>query len=169
SVLVDNNQDGIIDLNLVSPGVSRDFAVRVSAPDRFDFSGVLDTLIYFDLVVYGVCSRNEGIRDSALIRTILVPPFEVHNFRNPFRERTQFMFSLPKSGRVNLEVYTRAGELVRRLITNRHYDFGIHYYPWDGKNDSGQRLAPGVYIYVFDFYADDGEHKTVKKKAVIIK
>ncbi|MEO0141935.1 MAG: FlgD immunoglobulin-like domain containing protein, partial [candidate division WOR-3 bacterium] len=127
------------------------------------------TLIYFDLVVYGVCSRNEGIRDSALIRTILVPPFEVHNFRNPFRERTQFMFSLPKSGRVNLEVYTRAGELVRRLITNRHYDFGIHYYPWDGKNDSGQRLAPGVYIYVFDFYADDGEHKTVKKKAVIIK
>ncbi|MEO0165535.1 MAG: FG-GAP-like repeat-containing protein [candidate division WOR-3 bacterium] len=169
SALADNNQDGIIDLNLVSPGIPRDFAVRVSAPDRFDFSGVLDTLIYFDLVVYGVCSRNEGIRDSALIRTILVPPFEVHNFRNPFRERTQFMFSLPKSGRVNLEVYTRAGELVRRLITNRHYDFGIHYYPWDGKNDSGQRLAPGVYIYVFDFYADDGEHKTVKKKAVIIK
>jgi len=30
-------------------------------------------------------------------------------------------------------------------------------------------LAPGVYIYVFDFNADDGEHRVVKKKAVILK
>uniref|UniRef100_A0A7C4TH81 FlgD/Vpr Ig-like domain-containing protein n=1 Tax=candidate division WOR-3 bacterium TaxID=2052148 RepID=A0A7C4TH81_UNCW3 len=112
--------------------------------------------------------RSE-IRDSAFLRTILVPPFGVHNFRNPFKERTQFIFSLPKSGRVSLQVFTRAGELVRKLITNRHYDFGIHYYPWDGKNDAGQQLAPGVYIYVFDFIGDDGEHLTSKKKAVIIK
>ncbi|MEO0142936.1 MAG: FlgD immunoglobulin-like domain containing protein, partial [candidate division WOR-3 bacterium] len=169
SLLRDNNQDGLVDLGVVNPDVSKDFVVRVSAPDTFSFSGLLDSLIYFDLVVYGECSMREEVRDSVVLRTILVPPFGVHNFRNPFRDRTQFIFSLPKSGRVNLEVYTRAGELVRRLITNRHYDFGIHYYPWDGKNDAGKRLAPGVYIYVFDFYADDGEHKTAKKKAVIIK
>ncbi len=169
NLLSDHNQDGKVDLNLLGPGDSCDFLVRVIAPEDFDFTGLLDTLIYFDLIVYGECSNKREVRDSALIRTYLVPPFGVHNFRNPFRYRTQFIFNLPKSGRVNLEVYTRAGELVRRLITNRHYDFGIHYYPWDGRNDGGSRLAPGVYIYVFDFYADDGEHKTVKKKAVIIK
>ena len=169
NLLKDNNGDGMIDLGLVGPNVPRDFMVRVSAPDNFNFSGLRDTLIYFDLIVYGECSRCEGIRDSVVLRTILVPPFEVHNFRNPFREQTQFMFSLPKSGRVSLEVYTRAGELVRRLITNRHYDFGIHYHPWDGRNDAGQRLAPGVYLYVFDFIADDGEQRTVKKKAVMLK
>jgi len=169
NVLVDNNQDGLIDLGLVSPNVSEDFLVRVNAPDHFDFSGLLDTLIYFDLIIYGECSMRSEIRDSAFLRTILVPPFGVHNFRNPFKERTQFIFSLPKSGRVTLKIFTRAGELVRKLITDRHYDFGIHYYPWDGKNDAGQRLAPGVYIYVFDFIGDDGEHLTSKKKAVIIK
>ncbi|MGQ9665557.1 MAG: FlgD immunoglobulin-like domain containing protein, partial [bacterium] len=167
--LGDNNSDGMIDLDSVMPGVVKVFRVVVNAPEDFDLSGLLDTLIYFDLVVYGECSMRSDIRDSVLLRTYLVPPFEVHNFRNPFRERTQFIFSLPKSGRVNLEVYNRAGELVRRLITNRHYDFGIHYYPWDGQNDKGKSLAPGVYIYVFDFIADDGEHLIAKKKAVIIK
>ncbi|MGQ9701995.1 MAG: FG-GAP-like repeat-containing protein [bacterium] len=167
--LADNNSDGMIDLDSVMPGVVKVFRVVVKAPEDFDLSGLLDTLIYFDLVVYGECSMRSDIRDSVLLRTYLVPPFEVHNFRNPFRERTQFIFSLPKSGRVNLEVYNRAGELVRRLITNRHYDFGIHYYPWDGQNDKGKSLAPGVYIYFFDFIADDGEHLIAKKKAVIIK
>jgi len=167
--LVDNNGDGLIDLDTVIPNIPEGFIVRVSAPQDFDFTGLLDTLVYFDLVVYGECSMRSEIRDSAFLRTILVPPFGVHNFRNPFKERTQFIFSLPKSGRVSLQVFTRAGELVRKLITNRHYDFGIHYYPWDGKNDAGQQLAPGVYIYVFDFIGDDGEHLTSKKKAVIIK
>lgn len=167
--LKDNNQNGKIDLGLVSPDDSVNFSVVVNAPEDFDFSGLLDTLIYFDLVVYGECSMRSDIRDSVLLRTYLVPPFDVHNFRNPFRERTQFIFSLPKSGRVNLEVYNRAGELVRRLITNRHYDFGIHYYPWEGKNDKGRSLAPGLYIYLFEFIADDGEHLIVKKKAVILK
>jgi len=169
NLLKDNNQDGIIDLNLVSPNVPKDFTVCVSAPEVFDFTGLLDTLVYFDLVIYGECSMREDIRDSAFLRTYLVPPFDVHNFRNPFRGQTRFIFSLPKAGRVTLEIYTRAGELVRRLITNQRYDFGIHYYPWDGRNDAGQNLAPSVYIYVFDFYGDDGERLTVKKKAVIIK
>jgi len=169
NLLRDNNGDGVVDLGLVGPNVPCDFRVRVSAPDEFDFSGLRDTMIYFDLVIYGECSMRSEVRDSVILRTVLVPPFGVHNFRNPFRERTQFMFSLPKSGWVSLEVYTRAGELVRKLIDKRHYDFGIHYHPWDGRNDSGVRLAPGVYIYVFDFNADDGEHRVVKKKAVILK
>jgi hypothetical protein len=169
NLLRDNNGDGVVDLGLVGPNVPCDFRVRVSAPEEFDFSGLRDTMIYFDLVIYGECSMRSEVRDSVILRTVLVPPFGVHNFRNPFRERTQFMFSLPKSGWVSLEVYTRAGELVRKLIDRRHYDFGIHYHPWDGRNDSGVRLAPGVYIYVFDFNADDGEHRVVKKKAVILK
>ncbi len=169
NLLQDNNGDGLIDLGLVSPGVTSVFKVRIIAPEHFDFSGLLDTLVYFDLVVYGECSMWSEIRDSVVLRTILVPPFEVHNFRNPFQEQTRFMFSLPKSGYVNLQIFTRNGELVRKLIINRHYDFGIHYYPWDGKNDAGKKLAPGVYIYVFDFIADDGEHLVAKKKAVIIK
>jgi flagellar hook assembly protein FlgD len=112
---------------------------------------------------------REDVRDSTVLRAILVPPFDVHNFRNPFRSQTQFIFSIPKDGRVTLEIYNRAGELVRKLIDNEHYRFGVHYYPWDGRNDSGAMLAPGAYIYIMDFRANDGERLTAKKKAVILK
>ena len=60
-------------------------------------------------------------------------------------------------------------ELVRRLIDNRTYTFGVHYYPWDGTNDAGRRLVSGVYIYILDFRATDGEQHTAKKKTVILK
>ncbi|GAI95982.1 unnamed protein product, partial [marine sediment metagenome] len=102
-------------------------------------------------------------------RVQLVPTFDVHNFRNPFRAQTRFIFSLPDDGRVTLEVYNRAGELVRQLINNQSYSFGVHYYPWDGTNNAGERLAPGIYIYILNFRATDGEQKTARKKAVILK
>ena len=167
--LNDSDGDGLIDLGVVLPNIARDFMVRVRAPDHFDFTGLLDTLIYCDLVIFGQCSMREDIRDSLILKTILVPPFDVHNFRNPFRTQTQFIFSLPKDGRVSLEIYNRAGELVRRLINNRAYRFGVHYCPWDGRNEKGRALAPGTYIYILDFYAADGEHNVAKKKAVILK
>ncbi|HEX7319652.1 MAG TPA: FG-GAP-like repeat-containing protein [bacterium] len=169
SSLTDSDGDGMVDLGMVMPGIQDPFKIKVHAPDHFDFTGLVDTLIHCDIIVYGQCSMREDVRDSTVLRAILVPPFDVHNFRNPFRSQTQFIFSIPKDGRVTLEIYNRAGELVRKLIDNEHYRFGVHYYPWDGRNDSGAMLAPGAYIYIMDFRANDGERLTAKKKAVILK
>ncbi|MCK4673099.1 gliding motility-associated C-terminal domain-containing protein, partial [candidate division WOR-3 bacterium] len=148
---------------------NRRFYVYVGAPDQFSLIGQVDTLVSCDFYVKGHCSSREDITDSVYLRVQLVPSFDVHNFRNPFRAQTQFIFSLPDDGRVTLEVYNRAGELVRQLINNQSYSFGVHYYPWDGTNSTGERLAPGTYIYILNFRANDGEQKTARKKAVILK
>jgi hypothetical protein len=167
--LTDNDGDGFLDLNLVTPQVLKPFYLRVTAPDHFIFEGQLDTIQCLDLVLRGHSCRQPGIRDSVRIRTILSPPFEVHNFRNPFHGQTRFIISLPKDGRITLEIYNRAGELVRRLIDNTRFGYGIHYWPWDGTNHDHKGLAPGTYIYVLEFTADDGERMVVKKKAIILK
>lgn len=167
--LNDTDNDGYIDLGMVVPQVNHRFYVSVIAPGQFDLIGEVDTLASCNFHVKGWCSSREDITDSVYLRVRLVPPFDVHNFRNPFRSQTQFIFGLPKDGRVTLQIYNRVGELVRRLISNQSYNFGVHYYPWDGENDAGERLAPGTYIYVLDFRANDGEQRTAKKKAVILK
>ena len=167
--LTDNDGDGFLDLNLVTPQVPKGFKLRVTAPDHFNFEGILDTVQAMDLILHGHSYQQSGIQDSAVIRTILVPPFEVHNFRNPFHGQTRFIISLPKDGRITMEIYNRAGELVRRLIDNVWFSYGIHYWPWDGTNHDHKELAPGTYIYVMDYTADDGERKVVKKKAIILK
>lgn len=166
--LTDTDLDGIIDLGLVLPAVTRRFQVLVQSPGHFDLTGQPDTLASCSFYVRGRCSVSENITDSVRITIQLIPPFDVHNFRNPFRTQTQFIFSIPKEGRVILEVYTRNGELVNRLINNHWYIPGIHIYPWDGTNYKGQQLAPGTYIYFMHFRAHDGEERILKKKAVII-
>jgi hypothetical protein len=166
--LTDTDLDGLIDLGYVTPAVARRFQVLVQSPGDFNLAGQPDTLTSCSFYVHGRCSISESITDSARITIQLIPPFDVHNFRNPFRTQTQFIFSLPKDGRVILEVYTRNGELVNRLIDNHTYTAGVHYFPWNGTNHNGERLAPGAYIYFMHFRAQDGEERTAKKKAVII-
>jgi archaellum component FlaG (FlaF/FlaG flagellin family) len=166
--LTDTDSDGLIDLGMITPSLPRRFQVLVRSPAHFDLIGQVDSLASCAFYVHGRCSLLESITDSVHLALQLVPPFDVHNFRNPFRGQTQFIFSLPKDGRVVLEIYNRVGELVRRLINNQTYTFGIHYYPWDGCNTQGERLKPGTYIYILDFTALDGDNRVAKKKAVIL-
>ncbi|MBN2620338.1 VCBS repeat-containing protein [candidate division WOR-3 bacterium] len=166
--LIDTDADGRVDLGTVTPSIQRRFQVLVRSPQYFDLIGQVDSLAACAFYVRGRCSLLENVTDSARLELQLVPPFDVHNFRNPFRAQTQFIFSLPKDGRVVLEIYNRVGELVRLLINNQNYSFGIHYFPWDGCNSRGERLKPGTYIYILDFTAYDGDHRIAKKKAVIL-
>lgn len=53
-----------------------------------------------------------------------------------------------KSTPVHLRVYDPAGQLIR-TITQQTFTPGIHSAKWDGFDDSGRRVAEGVYIVSF--------------------
>jgi flagellar hook assembly protein FlgD len=55
----------------------------------------------------------------------------------------------PRRGaaRAELTVYDVAGRLVRTLLGNQKIEAGRHQVVWNGKNDSGRTVAPGVYYY----------------------
>jgi hypothetical protein len=63
---------------------------------------------------------------------------------NPFGRSTTFAFSLAKAGRADLEVFSVDGRRVR-TITSGLRDAGDYRLEWNGADDSGQRIAPGVY------------------------
>lgn len=64
---------------------------------------------------------------------------------NPFAARSSIRFELPAGGRVSLVVFDAAG---RRIGTLADGDFaaGRYVHHWDGRNDAGARVAPGVYF-----------------------
>jgi hypothetical protein len=68
------------------------------------------------------------------------------NYPNPFNPETVIEYQLPKPGRVNVKVYTILGAEVRTLI-DEEKPAGYHRVRWDGRNEAGQRLNSGVYIY----------------------
>ena len=65
---------------------------------------------------------------------------------NPFAARTQIRFTLAKPGDVDLTVYDLAGRTVRRLASGPSFA-GPHTVEWNGLDDAGRGVAPGVYLY----------------------
>ncbi|MCL4707192.1 T9SS type A sorting domain-containing protein [bacterium] len=68
------------------------------------------------------------------------------NYPNPFNPSTRITFALPQAGRVQLHIYNSFGQLVRTLA-NRELAQGWHELTWDGRNQNGQTVATGVYLY----------------------
>ncbi len=76
---------------------------------------------------------------------------ELHpNHPNPFQAATVISFSVPegtsRGSDVSLGVYDLQGRLVRSLLGTSPGP-GAHSVSWDGRNSSGVRVAPGVYLY----------------------
>ena len=68
------------------------------------------------------------------------------NFPNPFNAFTQIRYHLSKDGQVELTVYNLLGKKVRVLV-NEIQSKGEKIVFWDGKDDSGEDIASGVYFY----------------------
>jgi len=67
------------------------------------------------------------------------------NYPNPFRGNTTIGFSVPKECFVNLTIYDINGKLIRNLA-NAVFKTGISSLEWNGKDNSGNQVGPGVYI-----------------------
>jgi hypothetical protein len=78
----------------------------------------------------------------------LTRPMVMQNQPNPFNPNTVIAFALPTAERVVIEIYSMDGRLVRRLVDG-DYAAGVSQATWDGRTDSGQGSASGVYFYRF--------------------
>jgi hypothetical protein len=68
------------------------------------------------------------------------------NYPNPFHGETRIAFALPRSGGIELGVYSVSGERVRTLISG-HGAAGRHTAVWDGYDDAGNAVGSGVYFW----------------------
>ena len=71
----------------------------------------------------------------------------MQNYPNPFNPSTHIQFQLPESAHVDFTIYSLSGRAVRSLQDESRLSAGLHSVTWDGRDDSGQNAASGVYIY----------------------
>jgi flagellar hook assembly protein FlgD len=64
---------------------------------------------------------------------------------NPSGSIARFQFSLSRSGTARLELFGADGARVRTLVSGA-LGPGVHQAVWDGRDDGGRRLAPGLYF-----------------------
>ncbi len=73
---------------------------------------------------------------------------EVMNYPNPFKETTDFTFILKSDAPADIKivVYTIAGRKIRTL-TPKVLHAGFNAVPWDGRDERGNEVANGTYLY----------------------
>ena len=69
------------------------------------------------------------------------------NFPNPFNPETHIHFELGGQEMVKLIIYDALGRQVRTLVNGQSYTPGFHAVNWDGRDNNGQSVPSGVYIY----------------------
>jgi flagellar hook assembly protein FlgD len=62
-------------------------------------------------------------------------------------EKVVYRFSLEKQGRVEVSVFDTEGRRHARLI-NRRLGAGEHYALWDGMDEQGRMMSPGLYLII---------------------
>jgi photosystem II stability/assembly factor-like uncharacterized protein len=68
------------------------------------------------------------------------------NYPNPFNPETRIRYELPQSSRVVLKVFNMLGQEVRALA-NEFRPAGSYEVSWDGRDNAGQRMPSGMYLY----------------------
>ena len=73
------------------------------------------------------------------------------NYPNPFNPETWIPYQLSEPAEVTLTIYTVNGHVVRKLVLG-HQPAGMYHSKslaayWDGRNEQGERVASGVYLY----------------------
>ena len=116
-----------------------------------------------------VVGSNYNTPNTFIIGTLsteeeLIPnKFALHqNFPNPFNPTTAIRYDLPKEEYVNIVIFDVIGRNIRSLV-NQKKNAGYHSIQWDAKNDLGEPVSAGMYIYIIHA----GEHRSVKKMVLL--
>ena len=89
------------------------------------------------------------------------------NYPNPFNPETWTPFELTGAANVTIRVYAQDGAIVRTLDLGHRAE---GYYTgvgdaayWDGRNESGESVASGVYVYELQA----GDHRAARRMVIV--
>ncbi len=87
---------------------------------------------------------NVAVYSSSFVTKEIFKFISVKAYPNPSKDRVNIDFKLTKSAEVVLNIYTLLGNLV---YDDRKSDIAHGIFEWKGVNNSGNKVASGVYIY----------------------
>ena len=109
---------------------------------------------FFARLVGEVGTTSVADRSSLRFKELISSP-------NPFREKTDFRFSISDAANVRIEIFNNTGMRVDQLLLGR-LSAGDHQVTWNGRGIGGEDLPPGLYNAVLYSGIVQISHKLIK-------
>ena len=95
------------------------------------------------------------------------------NYPNPFvpdEGSTTIGFVLPEVARVDIELFTITGDLIKTVTANDYRAAGAHQSDtWNGRNDGGREVVPGTYYCRITARYDSGRTESYRRKVAVLR
>ena len=99
-----------------------------------------------EVLEYAINFLNKEITSVEPENTGIPSKFRLNqNYPNPFNPSTRISYQIDKTENVKLLIFDINGRLVKELINKEEY-VGKYTITWNGKNNSGEKVASGIYF-----------------------
>ncbi len=95
---------------------------------------------------------------------------DVYNYPNPFSDQTYFTFKLSQiPEELEIKIFTISGRLIKSIKRNSaQLNFDFNRINWDGRDEDGDIIASGVYLYKM-IVKKSGESMSVTQKLAVVR
>ena len=115
---------------------------------------IVDVLYYYlsQIDLDGTTTRSQVIEVLLLPTAISQQALPIanslrQNYPNPFNPETTISYDLNGESIVILTIYDLSGQIIRTLVNDQAMSAGQYKSVWDGRDESGAKVASGVYFY----------------------
>ncbi len=142
---------------------AQDDATGISVRARFN-NWVTGTAYFDDFSVVKMVVAGTGLEpEPGQTAKVADKYMLLRNYPNPFNPETTIEYVLPNRSQVSLTVYNILGQHLRTL-TNTVQVAGTYKMVWDARNENGELMPSGVYLYVLST-----NERQITKKMVLMR
>ncbi|MEW6470108.1 MAG: type IX secretion system sortase PorU [Bacteroidota bacterium] len=171
AAVLDANTDNTLVLN---DYYEADLNSYKSGTVRYPLNDLDEGLHSLNLKVWDVYNNSSVAYTEFVVAADAILALDhVLNYPNPFTTKTSFYFEHNKPCNeleIQIQIFTVSGKLVKTINTRTTCDgYKVDGIEWDGKDDFGDAIGKGVYIYRVKVRTPEGETADKYEKLVILK
>ncbi len=139
---------------------------------KYPFSNLSEGNHQLSLKVWDINNNSNTVKlDFVVANDAGLALNHVLNYPNPFTTKTKFMFEYNTTCeqiKIKLEIFTISGKLVKTIYKDMYVTgYREDSIEWDGRDNYGDKLARGVYIYKLSI-SDANNKKAEKIEKLVI-
>ncbi len=104
--------------------------------------------LYSDVISTPTIPDTDFLFDisTSINESVFANDIDVKCYPNPFSETVQIHLQLAEKGRLSIQVWDISGNKIKIIAENQLRAAGSHHFYWNGDNDSGNSILPGIYL-----------------------